>query len=176
MTIHSDSFRMDKLCMDWAWIHSAPWLCNWLSLQHSSYTSDFCGEYLVSVLWLCNCGFLNERNEPKRLTGWRQNKASYLICVVEAVIHEPCDQRRLSNCKRTKRGEALKWQAFTSRQALRHFGTDERYRASSITQLSRDLINECKDDQRPDNDAEECAVIIMMTGATSLFWQKLRQK
>jgi hypothetical protein len=23
----------------------------------------------------------------------------HLVCVVEAVIHEPCDQRRLPNCK-----------------------------------------------------------------------------
>lgn len=26
--------------------------------------------------------------------------STYLICVVKAVIHESCDQRRLSNCKK----------------------------------------------------------------------------
>lgn len=73
------------------------------------YISDFCGEYLEcdSPLTLY-CGFVMKEHEPERLTGWRQNKASYLICVVEAVIHEPCDQRRLSNCKRTKRGRSVK--------------------------------------------------------------------
>lgn len=79
----------------------------------------FWGEYLEcdSPLTL-RYEFVIKENEPAQLTGWWRNKASYLICVVEAVIHKTRDQRRLSNCKRTKRGEPLKWQAFRSRQAF----------------------------------------------------------
>lgn len=31
--------------------------------------------------------------------------AAYLICVVKAVIHEPCDQRRLPHCKTQQKRE-----------------------------------------------------------------------
>lgn len=34
-------------------------------------------------------------------------RGTYLIRIVEAVVHESCDQRRLSNCKRKNRHTAL---------------------------------------------------------------------